>query len=67
MMFQNCHCTCILIGFSRDISSMLSKEWRKLSDSEKKQLQNEAKVKAEYQKQQHPDCWKRKHARRDHR
>ncbi|XP_076447418.1 uncharacterized protein LOC143284543 isoform X2 [Babylonia areolata] len=46
---------------NRDISSMLSKEWRRLSESEKKQLQEAAKVKADRQRQQFPDCWKRKH------
>ncbi|KAK7102226.1 HMG box-containing protein 1-like [Littorina saxatilis] len=45
---------------NREISGMLSKEWHKLSNQEKQEFQSKAKVKAELQKQQYPDCWKRK-------
>ena len=55
-------CDSVTLEYSdRDISGMLSKEWHKLSESEKRPFQTKARVKAELQKAQHPDCWKRKH------
>ncbi|XP_025106799.1 uncharacterized protein LOC112571753 isoform X1 [Pomacea canaliculata] len=45
---------------NREISTMLSKEWNQLDPGKKKEFQEKAKVRAAQQKQQHPDCWKRK-------
>lgn len=45
---------------NRQISVMLSKEWHEMDEGQKQQLAEEAKVQADLQRQQHPDCWKRK-------
>lgn len=45
---------------NREISGMLSKEWHEMDEGQKRRLAEEAKVQADLQRQQHPDCWKRK-------
>ncbi|KAK3738796.1 hypothetical protein RRG08_035676 [Elysia crispata] len=45
---------------NRMISTKLSEEWNNLPDSVRQQWKDEAKIKAEQQLKEHPDCWKRK-------
>ncbi|RUS72435.1 hypothetical protein EGW08_019797 [Elysia chlorotica] len=45
---------------NRMISTKLSEEWTNLPDGVRQQWKDEAKVKAEQQLKEHPDCWKRK-------
>ncbi|XP_059151064.1 protein capicua homolog isoform X2 [Physella acuta] len=45
---------------NRMISTKLSEEWNKMPESERQKWKDEARHKAEQQKKEHPDCWKRK-------
>lgn len=45
---------------NREISTKLSEEWARLPDDVRQHWKDEAKVKAEQQLKEHPDCWKRK-------
>ncbi|KAG1657524.1 HMG box-containing protein 1 [Nymphon striatum] len=45
---------------NRAISKLLGDRWKNMKDEEKEIYSEEARLKAELQKQVYPDCWKRK-------